>query len=196
MKNSSEIFGPSLYLFYLIFAGVAAALGNGTALLYLLLIKLGYAVVVSIIIHGWGKNRDILIEKAENMWTVNINGIPVNETQHSLKNLHFRSEGEMTKSYRNIILPKSILLTVLMVISMQYTYTAFLQSEFAFSLFFSAMVSVFLLIKSIEVIGLYNKIGTNRWEVNLYEIGDGFYYSAFIPVGKERYSSFLGKVFK
>ena len=196
MNKLSEIFGPTLYMLYIVWAAVAAILGNETAILYILIIKFGYALAVSVIIHGWGNKRDILIEKEENMWTGNINGIPVNETRHSLKNLHFKSEGEMRKSYRNIILPKIIILTVLMVVSIQLSYTEFLQSEFSLSFISSALVSVFLLIKNLEAITLYHKIQAKRWEVNLYELGDEFYYSAFIPNNKNQYTSCLDAVFK
>jgi hypothetical protein len=200
LKNSSEIFGPTLNLIYFIFAFVAAfgaaAADNIGLLLYILLVKGGYGIFASVVIHNWGRNRDVLIESASNTWTVNINGIPVKETTNTLKNLHFRSEGEMKKSYRILAIAKVMLLVVLLVISLQATFAEAYVSEIPISLLVGVPASLFLLFKNIEAISLLNTIGNNRWETNLYKIGDGFYYSAFISKSNDQYESVLGEVFK
>lgn len=192
MKNASELYGPTLFLFYI----VMAVAGNETAMLYLFLVKGAYAVIVSVVIHDWGKKRDILIEDEKNAWTVMINGIPVNETRSSLKNLHFRSEAEMIKSYRFLILPKIVLLTVLSVLSIQITYAEWLLSGPSLSFIVGVLVNLFLLMKNIEAIKLFNKVEKKQCKINLYELGEGFYYSAFIAKPNNQYVSLLNEVFK
>ncbi|MGL6259325.1 hypothetical protein [Vibrio sp. WXL210] len=89
MSNKKLIFGPSIFLVSIVFTMGAAVLNAPALLIYLLIVKMLYAFVVSMIVEGWRKNDSALVETSETRWNVNINGIPVTEVSNALFNLHF-----------------------------------------------------------------------------------------------------------
>ncbi|TAA41829.1 MULTISPECIES: hypothetical protein [Corallincola] len=196
MSHAEDYYGPTLYLVMVIACGAITIAGYPAAVGYLLLIKLVYSVVVSMIIHRWRESSDVLVESEENRWMANLHGIPVKEVSNALKNLHFTSEDMMVRRYQTLLLPKFILISLLTFSTIQPLYQNVTQQGFGMADWFGVVLLGYLCFQLFYTFQSLMMAKTMRWEVNRYLLGEHTYYSAFTSHKKGYFMPFLDKVFR
>ncbi|WP_432460349.1 hypothetical protein [Agarivorans sp. QJM3NY_25] len=192
MKNLGQLLEPTFYILSVIFLIAGLVVGYPGGFLYFILVKLLYAVLVSIVIHGWKAKESVLVESEENKWIVNINGIPIIDNTHALKNLHFNSEKEMSRKYFILLLPKLILSVLLLTVTVITLYQQPL--AITFDSVIGVLMSLYLTYKTLECYRLFSGLSDGKWHINSYSLGDRIYYSAFVK-NRGQYTTFLNKVF-
>lgn len=194
MSDKKIMFGPIIHLFSIGLACVGAALNAQAMLIYLIVVKLIYAIVVSIAIDGWKKDETTLVETSETRWNINIHGIPITESRSSLFNLHCKSEQELRRKYLLMILPKAMIifgLTVLSGINVYENHELIMLSPVYFIF---VLVAIFMLIKLYQVSKVLMGLFSGEWYLHSKDFGSDTYYSAYsmTPGALEPY---LSKVF-
>lgn len=199
MNKMTEIFSPLLRYIPIIFSLFAVVAGFPAPVLYLLIIKVFYTVVVSGIIQSWEDKELVVIESTKANCTVYLNGIPIKETRASLKNLHFRSEPLMRRSYYQLIVAKLVITLGLLYMSFYNVHHVVPASELSTLSFLPVIgyLSIcFMIYKTYHCVSLLNKINARSWETNEQYINSFTLYSAFVLKPKKYYSPFLLEVFK
>ncbi|MCG7588168.1 hypothetical protein [Photobacterium sp. OFAV2-7] len=196
MKKLEELLGPTIWLLFVLIAFVGAWIGYPAALIYILVIKVVYSVIVSILIQSWKNSESVLVESGKDSWIINIHGIPVTETTNSLKNLHFKSERLMRVAYYKFLIPKFIITVGLLFLSFQSISTIVTVNELSLSSLVGYFTVAFMLYKTIHCISLINKVNSNTWMINEYIFGEHTFYSAYISKYKKYCSPYLVEVFK
>ncbi|USD66420.1 hypothetical protein [Vibrio sp. SCSIO 43136] len=178
-----------------LFACAATVVDAPSMLMYLLLINLAYAFVVSMRVEAWRKSDAVLVETSDTRWSVNINGIPVNEVAQALFNLHFKSERELRGAFIKLLLPKLVITLGLLAWSVNGFVISFDHEWGWIAPVLAGGAMLFISIKAQSLLRLLMKINAAKWYLHTTDFGTHTYYSAYIE-HKESLEPYLVKVFE
>ncbi len=179
MNNMKLMLGPSVFLLLVIFSVISAAVGAPAMLMYLLLVKLLYAFIVSMVVENWRKKDVALVETSETRWSVNINGIPVNDVSNALFNLHFKNERDLRSAFLKLLFPKVVVTVALMFMAFINIVEAYQPGAISPFIVFHVIVACYVTFKMTKLLGLLVGINASKWYLHNLDFGTHTYYSAY-----------------
>ncbi|MGF1760429.1 hypothetical protein L4D76_21365 [Photobacterium sagamiensis] len=199
MKKSNDSFRPLIFIFLAVFAMAAATLGFPAVLIYLLMIKLIYSVVISIVINEWKNKNKLVVESSKDTnWDGYFLGapIPVKDTRSTLKNLHFNNKKNMRASYLKLLIPKATFISILLITLLESVYKSYLSSEHLLFPLFGYISVIYMVYKLFECIKSIKVINYDSWCIKEQQLDKKIYCSAYIKESEKYYLPFLSEVFK
>jgi hypothetical protein len=192
-KMSSWVY--ILYISAFCLSCVLAAFEYPEVFLYFVLVHAIYGIGISVVIAEWKNSGKVIVESKKDSWTHYHQGVPIKETHHALKNLHFSSPQQMKSSYLLILLPKLVISAGLFIMLIKHIDQGDTLANSSLSLAAIAFSTVFLLIRNYIIIRSLLVVIKGQWLISHFEKDDIKYGAAYIK-NNDHYSPFLQEVFR